>query len=218
MLLEDLSLLSQSLFETLYMVVISGCVSIFFGTGIALALFLSGHGQMCENKKIHAFLNMIVVLGRSIPFIILMIALIPLTRIIIGTAVGTTAAIVPLSIGAIPFFARILEGKLQQLPSGIFIAAQSMGLTVFQVIKKIVLPEMLPYFMNCVTILLVTLIEYSTMAGAIGGGGLGSTALQYGYYQFNTRILLEALVCIVLLVLTVQSVGDKISKYFSYPT
>lgn len=215
---ENLPLLLESLLSTVYIVFISGLISVFFGTIIAIALFLTGKDQLCENTAVHKVLNFIVSISRSIPFIVLMVALIPLTRFLVGTSIGTTASIVPLTIAAIPFFARILEGKLIQLDSGIFIAAQSMGLSTFQIIKKVLFPELFPHFINCVVILIVSLIEYSTMSGAMGGSGLGNTVLQYGYYQFNTQIMFEALIFIVALVLLVQTVGNKLVKYFSYPT
>jgi len=218
MLLEDTQLILESLMVTVYIVLISGLISIFCGTLIALGLFFTGKDQICEQKFIHTILGSLVSISRSIPFIILMIALIPFTRFIVGTSLGITASIVPLSIAAIPFFARILEGKLLQVNPGIFVAAQSMGLSTLQTIRKVLFPELLPHFINCIIILLVTLIEFSTMAGAMGGGGLGNTVLQYGYYQFNTRIMIEALIVIIVLVLSVQALGNKVTKYFSYPS
>ncbi len=216
--LDDFFLISNSLLSTIYIVCISGIISVFFGTIIALGLFLTSPNQICEQTYIHKILNVFVSISRSIPFIVLMIVLIPFTRFLIGTSIGTTASIVPLSLAAIPFFARILEGKLLQLDSGILVAAQSMGLSTFQIIRKIIFFEILPHFINCIIILLVSLIEYSTMSGAMGGSGLGNTVLQYGYYQFNTQIMIEALLMIVALVITVQVLGNKLVKHFSYPT
>jgi D-methionine transport system permease protein len=216
MLLNDhLSMLLESTAATLFMVFTAACVSIFFGLPIAILLTVTGKGRFLENQVLHRILSMVVTLGRSVPFVILMVALIPLTRFVVGSSIGTTAAIVPLSIAAIPFFARIVEGKLASVDGGILEAALAMGFSPGQIIRKVLLPEAIPGISNAITILLVSLVEYSAMAGAVGGSGLGSTAIQYGYYQFDTLVMMEALIILVGLVLVLQFLGDRTTKYLS---
>lgn len=211
----DFNLLSQSFFATILMVFVSAIVAIFFGIPIGVGLTITAKGQFLENNFVHRILNFIVTIGRSIPFVILMIAVIPLTRLLVGTSIGTQASIVPLAIAAIPYFARLIEGKFKSLPQGIIEAALSMGLSPMQIIFKVILPEAIPGILNAVTILLVSLTEYSAMAGAIGGSGLGNMAIQYGYYQFNNAVLLQAIFVLIILVLFIQFIGDYFTKKFS---
>lgn len=214
---ENLPLLYDSTLSTIYMVFISAAVAFFVGTPIAIGLIVTAKGQFYENVFIHKILSYVVTLGRSVPFIILMIAIIPFTRFVVGTSVGTTAAIVPLSVAAIPFFARIVEGKFAAVNSGTIEAAIAMGLSPFQIIKKVLIPEAVPGIANACTILFVSLTEYSAMAGAVGGNGLGNMAIQYGYYQFNTPVMMLALVALVLIVLFFQHTGDFITRKVTYP-
>lgn len=211
----DFPLLSQSFLATIYMIAVSAAVAIFIGTPIAVGLTVTAKKQFLENALIHRILSSIVTLGRSIPFVILMIAVIPLTRFIVGTSIGTAASIVPLAIAAIPYFARLVEGKLHAVPFGVIEAALSMGLSPSQIIFRVLLPEALPGILNAVTILFVSLTEYSAMAGAIGGSGLGNMAIQYGYYQFNNAVMFQAIAALIILVLFLQFVGDTLTKKFS---
>ena len=211
----DYSLLFDSLLATFIMVFISAAVAIFFGLPIALGLTVTAKNRFLENKTLHRILSFIVTLGRSIPFVILMIALIPLTRFIVGTSIGTTASIVPLAIAAIPYFARLMEGKLHSVSKGIIEAALSMGLSPIQIIFRVLLKEAFPGFLNATTILFVSLTEYSAMAGALGGSGLGNMAIQYGYYQFNNAVLFQAIAALILIVLFFQFTGDFLTKKIS---
>jgi D-methionine transport system permease protein len=197
------------------MVFVSAFIAILFGLPLAVGMTVTEKDQFLENKYLHKSLSFFVTIGRSIPFVILMIAIIPLTRFIVGTSIGTKASIVPLAIAAIPYYARLMEGKLHLVSKGVIEAAQSMGLTPWQIITKVLLKESLPGFLNSTTILFVGLTEYSAMAGALGGSGLGNMAIQYGYYQFNDAVLFQAIVTLIFIVLFFQFVGDFLVKKFS---
>lgn len=218
MFLETLSILLDSTLATIYMVVISGLSAFIIGLPIAVGLTVTSKGMFYENEIIHRMLSIIVTIGRSVPFVILMVAIIPFTRFIVGTSIGTSAAVVPLSVAAIPFFARVVEGKLKNVNSGLIEAAQAMGSSPAQIIFKVMLPEAIPGIANACTILFVSLTEYSAMAGAVGGSGLGNMAIQYGYYQFNTPVMMQALVVLVMLVLFIQFTGDFITRKISHVT
>ncbi|MEF1337724.1 methionine ABC transporter permease, partial [Vibrio rotiferianus] len=146
------------------------------------------------------------------PFLVLMVAIIPVTKLLVGTFIGTTAAIVPLTIGAIPFVARLIEGALLEVPSGLVEAAQSMGATPTQIITKVLLPEAMPTIVNSVTITLVTLVSYSAMAGTVGGGGLGDVAIRYGFHRYDVVIMAVTVVMLIVLVQIIQSIGDAIVR------
>ena len=211
----DFVLLYQSTLATILMVFVSAVVAILFGIPIGVGLTITAKGQFLENKYLYKILSAIVTVGRSIPFVIIMILVIPLTRFIVGTSIGTKASIVPLAIAAIPYFARLVEGKFKAIHFGVIEAALSMGLSPLQIIFKVLLPESFPGLLNATTILLVSLTEYSAMAGAIGGSGLGNMAIQYGYYQYNTPVLLQAIVVLIILVLVIQFSGDYLTKKVS---
>lgn len=149
---------------------------------------------------------------RSIPFIILMVAIIPFTRLVAGTSIGTTAACVPLTLAAIPFLARLVETAIKEVNGGVIEAAQSMGATPLQIIWKVLLPEALPTLIDNITVLIVNLISYSAMAGAIGGGGLGDIAIRYGYQRFQGDVMLATIVILIVLVQVIQSAGDYLSR------
>ncbi|EGV9615022.1 ABC transporter permease, partial [Vibrio parahaemolyticus] len=150
--------------------------------------------------------------GRSVPFLVLMVAIIPVTKMLVGTFIGTTAAIVPLTIGAIPFVARLIEGALLEVPTGLVEAAQSMGATPTQIITKVLLPEAMPTIVNSVTITLVTLVSYSAMAGTVGGGGLGDVAIRYGFHRYDITIMAVTVVMLIVLVQIIQSIGDAVVR------
>jgi D-methionine transport system permease protein len=215
---ETLSTLLESTLATIYMVIVAGFSAFLIGLPIAIGLTVSAKGMFYENVYVHKVLSSIVTIGRSVPFVILMVAIIPFTRFIVGTSIGTAAAMVPLSVAAIPFFARVVEGKLASVNPGLIEAAQAMGSSPIQIIYKVLLPEAVPGISNACTILFVSLTEYSAMAGAVGGSGLGNMAIQYGYYQFNTPVMMQALVTLVALVLIIQFIGDFITRKVSHYT
>ena len=207
-------LLSKSLWETCYMVAISGGFSFLLGIPLGVLLYTTRQGRINENRMINGLLGSIVNAGRSIPFIILMVAIIPLTRLLTGSSIGTTAAIVPLTVAAIPFVARIAEGAINEVPSGLVEAAQSMGASPWQIITRVLLPEARPGLINGMTITLVTLVSYSAMAGAIGGGGLGDLGIRYGYQRFDGVIMLATVVVLIVLVQLIQMLGDRLQHYY----
>ncbi|WP_261816834.1 methionine ABC transporter permease [Vibrio gallicus] len=198
--------------QTIYMVAFSGIVGFVVGIPLGVILHTSKKGGLLENVRLNSILGAIVNIGRSVPFLVLMVAIIPLTKLLIGTFIGTTAAIVPLTIGAIPFVARLIEGALLEVSSGLVEAAQSMGATPLQIISKVLLPEALPTIINSVTITLVTLVSYSAMAGTVGGGGLGDVAIRYGFYRYDTVIMAVTVVMLIILVQIIQSVGDALVR------
>ncbi|MFV0576323.1 MAG: methionine ABC transporter permease [Vibrio sp.] len=198
--------------ETLYMVGVAGIIGFIIGIPMGVVLHTTKKGGLLENRAINMILGAIVNIGRSVPFLVLMVAIIPLTTLLIGKFIGTTAAIVPLTVGAIPFIARLVESALVEVPSGLIEAAQSMGASPMQIITKVLLPEALPSIVNTVTITLVTLVSYSAMAGTVGGGGLGDVAMRYGYQRYQPDIMFITVVLLVIVVQIIQMVGDKIAK------
>lgn len=207
-----IELLVDSLGQTVVMVFTSGLIGFAIGIPLGVLLHLTKKHGLLENTAFNKSLGIIVNIGRSIPFIILLVALIPITRFIVGSSIGTAAAIVPLTIGAIPFIARLVEGALIEVPSGLVEAAQAMGAKPRQIITKVLLPEALPGIINAATITLVTLIGYSAMAGTVGGGGLGDVGIRYGYQRFDGTVMMITVVILVLLVQIIQSVGDYLVK------
>jgi len=205
-------LLFLALGETLWMVFASALFGTLFGVPLGIALHITKPGQIAAQPVFNKILGIVVNVGRSVPFIILLVAIIPLTRMIIGTSIGTNAAIVPLTIGAIPFLARLVEGALMEIPAGLIEAAQAMGATHRQIIRKVMLPEALPGILNAVVITLVALVNYSAMAGAIGGGGLGDVGIRYGYQRFDPAIMLITVAILVVMVQLIQSIGERLVK------
>ncbi len=200
--------------ETLSMVLFSTLFSLILGLplGILLAATSSEEqGGIIPHPVLNNLLGRIVNVLRSFPFIILMILLFPLSRLLIGTSIGTTATIVPLSIAAAPFVARIIETALKEVDPGVVQAARAMGSTNFQIVRKVLIPEALPSLVSGVTLTIINLIGYSAMAGAIGGGGLGDLAIRYGYQRFRGDIMFVAVVVILVLVEIIQVIGNKIS-------
>ncbi|WP_032093762.1 methionine ABC transporter permease [Necropsobacter rosorum] len=209
-------LLFQATLETLYMVFTSGFFAALFGIPLGIVVFITRKGQIKDNPVLNNILNVIVNVGRSVPFVILLVAIIPFTMLLIGTFIGTTAAIVPLTIAAIPFVARLIENALMEIPSGLTEAAQAMGATNFQIITKFLLPEALASIINAITITLVALVNYSAMAGTVGGGGLGYVGIQYGYQMYVPEILLATVVILVIMVQIIQMVGDRLVRTFNH--
>ncbi|QPK94060.1 ABC transporter permease [Actinomyces sp. zg-332] len=197
--------------ETLQMSFISAFFTVLIGIPLGLAVVATSKKGLVPNAFINNVLSIIINVGRSIPFIILMIAIIPFTKLIVGTSVGWQAAVLPLTVGAIPFFARLVESAVIGVDQGKVEATQMMGASRRQILGVLVL-EALPAIVQSITVLVITLISYSAMAGAIGGGGLGSLAINYGYQRFMTDVMVITVVIIVLIVQIVQMVGDMISR------
>jgi D-methionine transport system permease protein len=205
-----MALLLKGLWETLYMVSMSSLISFVAGLPLGVLLLVTSEGNILTNKPLYSALSFVVNIGRSVPFIILMISIIPMTRWIIGTSIGTNAAIVPLSVSAIPFVGRVVETSLREIDQGIVEAAQSMGASPLEIIYKVLLPEGLPGIIAGLTLTIISLIGYSAMAGTIGGGGLGDIAVRYGYQRFMPDVMLGTVIVLVLMVQIVQVAGDKI--------
>jgi D-methionine transport system permease protein len=209
---EMLVLLVKSLWETTYMVAVSGFISALLGIPLGIILVTTSKGHILENTSVNRMLGAIVNAARSTPFIILMVAIIPVTRLLVGTSIGTNAAIVPLSIAAIPFVARIVESALKEVDYGVIEAAQAMGASPREIITKVLIPEAFPAIVLGLTLTIISLIGYSAMAGAIGGGGLGDLAIRYGYQRFRADIMLITVVILIAQVQIVQSTGDYLSN------
>ncbi|MDR7868872.1 MAG: methionine ABC transporter permease [Sporomusaceae bacterium] len=209
---DIIALLAESLLETIYMVGVSALIAAIAGIPLGIVLVTTSKGHIMENAKLNAVLGSVVNATRSTPFIILMVAIIPVTRVIVGTSIGTNAAIVPLSIAAIPFLGRIVEAAIREVDHGVIEAAQAMGASPLQIIRKVLIPEALPALVLGVTITLVSLIGYSAMAGAIGGGGLGDLAIRYGYQRFRPDVMLATVVILIATVQIVQSCGDRLAR------
>ena len=207
----------QALFETIEMLIIPGFFAVILGGALGLLLYVLRPDQQfgAKNKFLYSILDSVVNIGRSIPFIILMIAILPLTRLLIGKTIGTIAACVPLTITAIPFMARIVEHACLNVGTGVIEAALSMGATTKQILFHVVLPESRVNIINGIGLMLVTLVGYSAMAGTLAGGGLGALAFNYGYQRFDNNIILITVVLIILLVHIIQFISNKIAASFS---
>ncbi|MEM9244055.1 MAG: methionine ABC transporter permease [Pseudomonadota bacterium] len=198
--------------QTFYMVFMSVLVSSIIGIPLGIWLETSKPGNVLENAYCHRILDIIINIGRSIPFIILLIAIIPFTRLIVGTSIGTTATIVPLTVGAIPFVARLTETSLMEVPKGLIETGLAMGATSGQIITRFLLPEAWPGIISGITITAIALVNYSAMAGAVGGGGLGDVAIRYGYQRFQTGVMVITIVILVIFVQLIQFTGDFFTK------
>jgi D-methionine transport system permease protein len=207
-----LQLLPLQLWNTLYMVFVAAFFAVLIGLPIGVILTITDKGHIKENVSLYKTLETIVNIGRSFPFAILMVALIPFTRWLVGTSLGTTASIVPLTVAAVPFIARLIESSLKAVDSHMLEAAIVMGSNTWQIICKILIPEAFPSILSAITMTIVNLIGYSAMAGLVGGGGLGQVAIQYGYNLFNTFIMTCTVVLLILLVQGVQWLGNAAVK------
>ncbi|CZT36085.1 methionine ABC transporter permease [Rhizobium sp. 9140] len=203
-------LLMRSLWETVLMTLASGIISLVAGLPLGLALVMTGKGGISENLWVNRLLGAVVNGFRSVPFIILLVALIPVTRLIVGSSIGTWAAIVPLSIAATPYYARIAEVSLREVDRGLIEAVRSMGGNRWTIVREVLLPEALPGIVAGFTVTLVTLIGASAMAGAIGAGGLGDLAIRYGYQRFETTVMVAVVVVLIVLVCAIQWLGDRL--------
>jgi D-methionine transport system permease protein len=205
-------LLFKGAWETIIMTFVSGFFGFVIGLPTGVMLFMTRKGQVLENRGLNNTVSVIVNIFRSIPFIILIVWMIPFTRMLVGTSIGVEAALVPLSIGAAPFIARMVENSLIEVPHGLVEAARAMGATPFQIVYKVLLPEALPSLINTASITLITLVGYSAMGGAVGAGGLGQIGYQYGYVGYDVTVMNTVLVSLVALVFFIQFTGDFIAK------
>ena len=202
------SMILDSTLETLYMVFFSTIFSLLIGFPIGVLLVVTKEGNIMERPKLNKVLEIVINTLRSFPFIILMICLFPLSRIIVGTTIGSTAAIVPLSISAAPFVARMIEGALNEVDKGLIEASSSMGASNSTIIWKVMIPETMPHIIHGITVTVISLIGFSAMAGTIGAGGLGDLAIRFGYQRFKTDIMIYSVIVIILLVQVLQSLGN----------
>lgn len=207
-----LSMLWTAAVETLTMVGAATVLAVLGGLPLGILLAATAPGGILEKPWLNRILGTVVNLGRSIPFIILMVAIIPFTRAVVGTSIGTSAAIVPLTVAAVPFVARLVDGALREVDPGVIEAAISMGASPPQIIYKVLIPEALPALVLAVTLTAVNLVGYSAMAGSIGGGGLGDLAIRYGYQRFRGDIMLLTVIILVVLVQGIQMLGDRIAN------
>lgn len=207
-----LNLVPLELWNTLYMVMCSTILALLGGVPLGVILTITSKGHLKENRWVYEILGTFVNIGRSFPFAILIVAMIPFTRLIVGTSLGTTASIIPLSIAALPFVARLVEVALKEVDKGMIEAALIMGSSPLQIIIKVLFPEALPSLISGFTLTIINLIGYSAMAGTMGGGGLGKIAIQYGYQRFNVFLMTVTILLLIALVQVVQGLGNLMIK------
>ena len=205
-------LVGISTLQTLQMVFFSTLFAVIIGFPLGILLFITSSTGIMPKPLFNMVLSRIIDVLRSFPFVILMIVLLPFTRFVLGTAIGTSATIMPLSLAAAPFVARVIETALIEIDPGVITAARAMGSTNWQIIRKVLVPEVLPSVVSGITLTIINLISYSAMAGTLGGGGLGDLAIRYGYQRFRTDIMLASIVVIILLVALIQFAGTKLSE------
>ncbi|QRG68129.1 methionine ABC transporter permease [Brevibacillus choshinensis] len=211
----DWSEIAEGTGATLTMLGFSTLFAVLIGLPVGIILFLTSRGQLLENRAFYSIASIVVNILRSVPFIILMILLIPFTKAIVGTSLGVLGAIPPLVIGAAPFFARLVETSLREVDKGVIEAAQSMGASNWQIVWNVLLPEARSGLIAAITITTVTLVSYTAMSGVIGGGGLGDLAIRYGYQRFQTDVMIVTVVILLVLVQILQSFGDRLVLKFS---
>ena len=209
---EMINLIAASTGETLYMVAVSALIATLFGLPLGVYLATSGKGELFAAPWVNRVLGVVVNATRSTPFIILVVAIIPFTRLIAGTSIGTNAAIVPLTIAATPFIARLIEGAIREVDQGLIEAARAFGATPLQIVLKVLIPEALPGIVLGLTLAIVSLLGFSAMVGAVGGGGLGDLGIRYGYQRVMPEMMLAVAVVLVILVQAVQSIGDRLAR------
>ncbi|BDD90992.1 ABC transporter permease [Pandoraea sp. XJJ-1] len=213
---EMFDLFVSSFWETLIMVGISGLIGAVVGVPLGVLLYLTDRNGVLQNLPTNRVVGILVNAVRSTPFIILLVAVIPFTRLIVGSSIGTMAAVVPLTIAAAPFVARLVETALREVDRGLIEAAQSMGATTGQIVTKVLLPEALPGIVAGLTITFVSLVGYSAMAGAIGGGGLGDLGIRYGYQRFLPEVMITVVLILIVFVQLVQTFGDWLVRRLSH--
>lgn len=204
--------LSKALGETAYMVGISMLAAIVLGVPLGILLYLTSEGNLRANRVVNLLVGWVVNIVRSFPFIILLVALIPVTRALVGTTIGPRAAVVSLSVAAIPFFGRLVEQNLREVPRGVVEMAVAQGATTRGIITKVLLPEALPGLVSSTTVTAVSFIAFTAMAGAVGGGGIGDLAIRFGYYRFQTDVMLICVVLLVAIVQLIQWTGDRVTR------
>lgn len=209
-------LLLNATWETAYMVLLAAVFTVALGLPVGVLLFLTRNNGILPNRTIATVLNTVVNVGRALPFVVLLIALIPFTRLLVGTTLGSTAAIVPITLGAFPFFARIVENALDEVDRGRIEAVVSMGGNLWHIVSRVLLPEALPALIAGITLTIVMLIGFSAMAGVVGGGGLGDLAIRYGYQRFDNQIMAATIVVLLVMVQVIQKVGDRIVRSLAY--
>lgn len=202
--------------ETLYMVAASLIFAVVGGIPLGVLTTITRENHILPNKALNFVLDGIINIGRSIPFIILMVAVIPFTRLIVGTSIGTNAAVVPLALAAIPFMGRVTDNAILEIDQGVIESAQSMGANPLQIVFKVLLPESLPAIILGLTLTAISLVSYSAMAGAVGGGGLGDIAIRYGYQRFQLAVMLETIIILVIMVQVIQFFGNRLAAYFDH--
>ena len=205
-----IQLLITGIGETLYMVVISTVVAYVFGIPLGVIMYITDKKGICRNRVINLVVGIIINIIRSVPFLILLVAILPFTRLVVGTTIGPTATIVPLIVAAIPFVAWMVESSLKEVDGGVIEAAKAMGSSNFQIITRVLLPEAKPSLLVGLTIAITTILGYSAMAGFTGGGGLGAIATNYGYYRYQTDVMLITVAVLVIIVQIFQEVGIRI--------
>ena len=212
---EMINLIANSTGETLYMVAVAALIATALGLPLGVFLATSGKGELFAAPWVNRVMGVIVNATRSTPFIILVVAIIPFTRLIASTSIGTNAAIVPLTIAATPFIARLIEGAIREVDQGLIEAARAFGATPIQIVRKVLIPEALPGIVLGLTLAVVSLLGFSAMVGAVGGGGLGDLGIRYGYQRFMPEMMLAVVVVLIVLVQAVQSIGDRLARHLN---
>lgn len=209
---QMIEILGSGIWETLYMTIVSTVFAYLFGIPLGVILYITDKNGICQNRAVNFIVGVTVNLVRSVPFLILLVAILPLTRLIVGTTIGSTATIVPLIIAAAPFVARMVESSLKEIAPGVIEAAEAMGSSSWQIIWKVLLPEAKPSLLVGCTISLATILSYSAMAGFVGGGGLGAIAINYGYYRYQADVMWITVVLLVVIVQLFQEAGLRIVR------
>lgn len=203
--------LLHGIWETLYMTLTSTVMAYVLGIPVGIILYITDKNGICKNRPVNVILGVIVNVLRSVPFLILLVAILPFTRLVVGTTLGSTAAIVPLVVAAAPFVARMVESSLKEVDGGLIEAAQSMGASPVQIILKVLIPEAKPSLLVGSAIAVTTILGYSAMAGFVGGGGLGPIAINYGYYRYNNKVMLITVLLLVVIVQILQELGMRVA-------
>lgn len=203
--------LLHGIWETLYMTLTSTVMAYVLGIPVGIVLYITDKNGICKNRPVNVILGVIVNVLRSVPFLILLVAILPFTRLVVGTTLGSTAAIVPLVVAAAPFVARMVESSLKEVDGGLIEAAQSMGASPVQIILKVLIPEAKPSLLVGSAIAVTTILGYSAMAGFVGGGGLGAIAINYGYYRYNNKVMLITVLLLVVIVQILQELGMRVA-------
>ena len=211
----DWAEIGRATVDTLLMLGGSMVLTVLFGVPLGVLLYLSGKGRLAANPVLNAVLSLVVNILRSVPFIILLIVMLPMTVLLVGTSLGVAGAIPPLVVGAAPFYARLVETALREVDKGVVEAGQAMGGTTFQIVTRALLPEALPGILAGATVTAIALVSYTAMAGVVGAGGLGDLAIRFGYQRFQTDVMVVTVVLLLVLVQVLQSVGDKLVTHFS---